>query len=297
MQKLRANERRQMTHHKNKDTQKNIVLVVEDEPNARSALAEFLELEGFNVRKAVSGIQAVSKSANENVRAILMDIRMPGKIDGIEAATQIAKLYPAKPIIFTSAYSSAPITRTRTIDAGLSKFQMIDKPIIGENADSLIRFIKSSIEPSIFLLDDIDPALYQTLRNDPTLIKTMDWRLFEKLLADILDTFGYKIDLRRGTKDGGIDIIAFNKSNDFGNHKYLLQAKRWNNKVGVEPVQRLLFLHNEHKASKSCLATTASFTNGAWQIYKQHEWQLELRDFSGLQDWIERAIQLKKALR
>ena len=127
-------------------------------------------------------------------------------------------------------------------------------------------------------------------------MQALDWKIFEKLLADILETFGYKIVHTRGTKDGGVDIFALIRSEDFGIHKYILQAKRWSRKVGVEPVQRLLFLHSEEKASKSCLATTSLFTRGAWKLCEQYKWQLELRDFNGLKDWLEKAYRLKKGL-
>ena len=72
--------------------------------------------------------------------------------------------------------------------------------LVNLNKDS----IKSSnepqiIQPSIYRLDNIDPALYQVPRNDPKLMKTLDWRLFEKLMVDILETYGYSIELTRGT--------------------------------------------------------------------------------------------------
>jgi restriction system protein len=142
-------------------------------------------------------------------------------------------------------------------------------------------------------LSVIDLALYKTLIEHPELLKTLNWRSFEKLLADMLETFGYEVSLMQGTKDGGIDIIAFMKNDHFGTHKYLLQAKRWTNKVGVDVVKNVLFNHDFYKASKSCLATTATFTKDAWHLAELYRWQLELKDYNAIQHWLENAYKRK----
>ena len=131
-------------------------------------------------------------------------------------------------------------------------------------------------------------ALYRTLAENPEFLRAIPWRTFEKLLADIFTRFGYDIELQQGTKDGGIDLFAIKRAGPFGPQKYLIQAKRWTHKVGVDPVRQLLFLHDHHRMTKSCLATTAAFTRGACVLAEQYQWQLELRDMKGLQEWISR---------
>ncbi len=146
---------------------------------------------------------------------------------------------------------------------------------------------------SIIKLNVVDFQLYQDLNKQPELITLLNWRIFEELLADILEKFGYEIELKRGTKDGGVDIFAIRRSDPFGEHRYLLQAKQWSNRVGVEPVRQLMFLHSHHRATKSCLATTAKFTKGAWELAEQYKWQLELRDYDGIHDWISKVVDKK----
>jgi len=145
----------------------------------------------------------------------------------------------------------------------------------------------------IFRLDIIDFALYQALIQHPELIRTLNWRVFEKLLADILQSFGYEVELQQGTKDGGVDLFAIKRADPLGPQRFLLQAKRWSNKVGVEPVRQLAFLHSHYKVTKSCLATTSTFTNGAWELAHQYQWQLELRDFEGIQEWLKLVSKLR----
>lgn len=150
--------------------------------------------------------------------------------------------------------------------------------------------------PIITQFEYFDPTVYELLLRNPELLTTLDWRIFEELLADILKTFGYEIELTKKTKDGGIDVIAIQRGGDFGLHKYILQAKRYNNAVQVSPVRELLYLHQEQKATKSCLATTSTFTKGAWDLGAQHRWTLELKDKSGLLEWIEKARDFKSKM-
>ncbi len=138
----------------------------------------------------------------------------------------------------------------------------------------------------IVRLDVIDMAFYRMLNQHPELLRTLDWRAFERLLADLLERCGYEIELQRGTKDGGVDLFAIKSDATFGPQRYLLQAKRWKSKVGVEPVRQLAFLHSHYGMTKSCLATTASFTRGALELGSQYQWQLELRDFEGIKKWV-----------
>jgi restriction system protein len=147
--------------------------------------------------------------------------------------------------------------------------------------------------PIIKQVDYFDPAVYELIRKNPQLLNTLDWRIFEEMLADILKTFGYSIELTKRTKDGGIDVIAIKADNDFGSHKYILQAKRYSKAIQVSPIRELLFLHSEQRASKCCLATTSTFTTGAKELGEQYRWTLELKDKQGILEWIERADAIK----
>lgn len=147
--------------------------------------------------------------------------------------------------------------------------------------------------PIIKQVDYFDPSVYKLLQTNPELLKTLDWRIFEEMLADILKTFGYTIELTKKTKDGGIDVFAIKSDKDFGQHKYILQAKRYTNSVQVSPIRELLYLHSEQGASKSCLATTSTFTKGAWELADKHRWTLELKDRDGILKWIDRVITIK----
>lgn len=147
-----------------------------------------------------------------------------------------------------------------------------------------------------FLLDEIDINLYNALISHPNLLKTLNWRIFERLIADIIEAFGYEVELMQGTKDNGIDVVAIKKVDVFGIHRYLIQAKRWRNNVGVEPVQQLLFKQSDIGATKSCLVTTSNFTRGAWQLAHRYKYTLELKDFEKIHEWLKLASILKSQM-
>jgi DNA-directed RNA polymerase specialized sigma24 family protein len=138
----------------------------------------------------------------------------------------------------------------------------------------------------IITLDLVDIRLLEVMIGDPALSGMLNWRAFERALAAIVERLGYEVELQRGTKDGGIDIIAVRRDVAFGGHRYLLQAKRWSNRVGVEAVREVLFLREHYRATKACLATTSTFTRGAWQLADEYRWQLELRDYEKLLEWL-----------
>lgn len=80
------------------------IQIVEDEAVIALELKNsLLELGHEVVAMATSGEQAVTKAATCNPELILMDIRLKGKIDGIEAAGVIRSQFRI-PIIFLTAY-------------------------------------------------------------------------------------------------------------------------------------------------------------------------------------------------
>jgi len=92
----------------------NRILIVEDEAITAMELEETLKKRGYDVIGTVSnGSKAVSIAKETWPDLIIMDIRIEGKIDGIEAANQI-NLFHDIPIIFLTAYSD-DLTLSRAI--------------------------------------------------------------------------------------------------------------------------------------------------------------------------------------
>jgi len=60
------------------------ILVVEDEDNMRELLGDVLKMCGYKVIFAEDGLEALSKSMEEKIDLIIMDVNLP-KMDGYEA--------------------------------------------------------------------------------------------------------------------------------------------------------------------------------------------------------------------
>ncbi len=79
------------------------VLVVDDDREIVKAIAILLEKEGYRVRKAYDGLQALDALIDEEVQLILMDVMMP-RLDGLSALMKIREKRNL-PIIVLSAKS------------------------------------------------------------------------------------------------------------------------------------------------------------------------------------------------
>jgi signal transduction histidine kinase len=82
------------------------VLVVEDDADVRLVTVSRLESLGYEVKTAVDGLSALKQiSANPDVRLALLDVVMPGGMDGHALADEIEKIAPQVKLLLTSGYS------------------------------------------------------------------------------------------------------------------------------------------------------------------------------------------------
>ena len=65
------------------------ILMADDDEDFREVIAKQLTSVGFEVKAVASGADAVKAAAELVPDLILMDIRMPGELNGVDAALQI----------------------------------------------------------------------------------------------------------------------------------------------------------------------------------------------------------------
>ncbi len=81
------------------------ILVVDDERIVNLDIQATLKRLGYNiVGDAVSGSEAIEKASQFKPDLVLMDIKLRGEMDGVEAANFIIKSYDI-PVVFLTAYS------------------------------------------------------------------------------------------------------------------------------------------------------------------------------------------------
>ncbi len=102
------------------------VLIVEDEILTAKMLKMDLEELGVNVLEPIAkGEDAVNVALQENPSLILMDIRLAGGLDGIEAAERIL-MKKKIPIVFMTGYATEEI-KERALK--VNPVDYLDKPV------------------------------------------------------------------------------------------------------------------------------------------------------------------------
>lgn len=99
--------------------EKSTILVVEDEMESRETLREILELEGYKVRTAVNGREALDTltAIGDEICIVLLDLFMP-VMDGWQVIDELkatGRLASTQIVVITSAAHRAP--------AGIPVFQ------------------------------------------------------------------------------------------------------------------------------------------------------------------------------
>ena len=72
-----------------------VILNVEDDSPSRFLKSRILERAGFQVLEAVTAADAVSSAANERLRLVLLDLRLPDG-DGFQVCEQIKAVRPGQ---------------------------------------------------------------------------------------------------------------------------------------------------------------------------------------------------------
>ncbi len=85
------------------------VLVVDDEPDVRGVLHEFLSSRGYDVTVAADGVDALALVESVKPDLVLLDVAMPG-MDGIETLRRIVSLQPGLPVIMVTANADISVT-------------------------------------------------------------------------------------------------------------------------------------------------------------------------------------------
>jgi CheY-like chemotaxis protein len=83
-----------------------VILVVDDEPLIRAAIADYLQGCGFQVIEAGNAADAIAAlQSHTNVDFVFSDVRMPGDMDGFGLSRWIRAYRPGLPMLITSGDS------------------------------------------------------------------------------------------------------------------------------------------------------------------------------------------------
>jgi len=81
------------------------VLVVDDDQDSRDLLAEYLTYEGCEVTTACDGEEALGRAERLHPQVVLMDLGLPGTVDGWEATRRIKSIIKDVVVIAVTAHA------------------------------------------------------------------------------------------------------------------------------------------------------------------------------------------------
>jgi len=93
---------------------------------------------------------------------------------------------------------------------------------------------------------------------------TINYKIFEDLVFDLLTDEGFSLSRTPKTRDGGIDFIATFKNSLETYDRILIQTKFYNNnKISIDILKQLYAISLTEKASKVLIITNSELTNSA----------------------------------
>ena len=159
------------------------VLVVEDEPDLQSVLAQCLREESYAVDTASDGSEGLMKAKGVEYDAIVLDVMMP-KLDGIGMLKKLREASRTTPVLLLTARDALP-DRVRGLDAGADDYLV--KPFelseLLARLRALIRRSAGKASPQIVIGDLVlDTASKQVIRDGkPIALTAREYTLVELL--------------------------------------------------------------------------------------------------------------------
>ncbi|MBI4889386.1 MAG: response regulator transcription factor [Acidobacteria bacterium] len=135
------------------------ILIVEDDLDIATALADDLRLEGYDIDLAHDGHTAAAKAKDPSFHLILLDVMLPGK-DGFDVCRDIRKAGLSTPILFLTARSHES-EKILGLDLGADDY--ITKPFSPRELRARIRArLRAAPSPSAAPLRFADVELFES---------------------------------------------------------------------------------------------------------------------------------------
>ena len=116
------------------------VLIADDEPNIRRMVGALLTAEGHDIREAPDGTSAVTSVAAGEPDVVLLDLMMPGPVDGLTALERIREIDTELPVIMMSGRAGLA-DAVRATKLGAVNF--LEKPL---SPEGIVLAVASAME-------------------------------------------------------------------------------------------------------------------------------------------------------
>lgn len=243
--------------------------VIEEKPRKASEIKELYQ----DVVAAIA-LRTVHEVFEADQGPHLQVVAFNGFVDTIDPATG----KDIKPCLI-----SLRVTRERFMELDLSR---IEKRVCLRNLGAQVSQSPNemvAVKPVVDF-DMVDKRfvdqgnILSDLESRPNLMELKPFE-FETLVANLFQQMGIESKLTRSSRDGGVDVVGFDKRPVLGG-RVVIQAKRYRNTVGVSAVRDLYGTMMNEGANKGILVATSGYGPDAYDFCKDKP--IELIDGGGL---------------
>ncbi len=167
------------------------ILVVDDDRAVRESLRRSLSFNGYSVDLAQDGVEALDAIANDRPDALVLDVMMPPRLDGLEVCRQLRSTGDDLPILVLTARDSVS-ERVAGLDAGADDY--LPKPFALEELLARMRALLRRTSPpeeqsdsAVMTFGDLtlDPVTREVHRGKRAISLTRtEFALLEMLIAN-----------------------------------------------------------------------------------------------------------------
>ncbi len=112
------------------------ILVVDDEPPIQRILRRSLTVNGYEVLVAEDGKQAIEIASRQTLDLMLLDLCLPGNLDGLDVCKYVRSSLPKLPIIVLSALTEEK-QKVQALDLGADDY--LTKPFSNDELQARVR--------------------------------------------------------------------------------------------------------------------------------------------------------------
>ena len=141
------------------------LLVIEDDENISTALAEYFSRAGYSVSTASDGVAGVEAAVNTRPDVVVLDLMLP-KMDGLSVCKEIRQKNPLMPIIMLTAKDDV-VDKVLGLEMGADDY--ITKPFSLREVEARIKSVLRRARAAAAASDGRDetPIVRGQLRVDP----------------------------------------------------------------------------------------------------------------------------------
>ena len=151
------------------------ILAVDDDPVTRKLLKIRLEKEGYQVKTAENGTEAVNLISKSFYEVVLTDLMMPGGVDGIGVLKETKEKWIQTEVILMTAFATVE-TAVKAMKVGATDY--LKKPI---DFDELLIRLEKIVTLKSLVRDagDLREAMNITEKNATQTIQDLEIMVFE----------------------------------------------------------------------------------------------------------------------